>query len=1148
MKKRRFTGILSLLCLAVAVALFGYSLTSYSVGRFYASALRKCEKQLLEKQQIANIAAERLCTQSPLVVDDCAVSAFYFINGQLRSWTVGDAAITESELLALDTLPAFVQLGHSWYVTQAHERDSVRTVTAILIKRGYSYENDFLQTQLAPFLADAGAGDALPAGAGGLNILSTVTGEPLFTLVFEDGNNTSENLFYRWLAIALAIAGLFLAQHYFATPWACITAIAFLGMLRGGIMLGKTHLYNNSFALFRPSLYSDSWFIPSLGSFFLHALFLFFMGVMLLRQYRKSKAFTVGNPSWATVAGWIAIAGLGCFIHYGWRSLIIHSTIPLHLSQLDRLTASTFIAYGVTALLFATLFLLLYLVLHCLLAKKYPFKPRSYLLVFIFAAVLYTLITLDIYERRKESLQIGAWADKLATEHDPAAEFFLNKMAAGLAADKTLTNYIEQQAPADVVHNYILQRYFQGYMQHYDLQLTICPHDAALQIEGEEGEIGCREFFTKEIEKYGVRLDTVFYYLANDNGRNSYLGQLHYLAGKSNETDIFLEIDSKLLSGGEGYPELLLDKHGAVRTQLPAGYSYAKYAGNRLVATAGAVRYPYKQPAEFSWKTKVITNGQAHFFFHPDACSTVVISRAVHTFRDRLMLFSYLFFAFAFSLALLLAAAGVPLNWRVAENTFRRKIAILLIASLGLSILCTAIGTVLYNLHRFHENAMAQMNDKMQTVLTQLGYLLHSAPTIYDANLWALDGELVQLSNSMQVDINVYDLGGRLVTTSRPEVFEKQLQSLRMHRAAFEALSAGKTLYFIHKEQIGDLPFYSVYAAYYNLHGQATAYVNIPYFSKRMQDIRAASAIITAIINVYILALIVAILLGTALTNRLLRPLQIVRRHMQALDVTKKMEHIIYPEKDELGDLIRAYNQMLDALEESARKLAQSERESAWREMARQIAHEIKNPLTPMRLSIQHLVRLKKENAPVWQARFDALSAALLEQIDTLAKTASEFSNFAKTPGAKPEEVSLNALLDGLYPLFSGYEKIRFEWRVKAQKATVTGHADQLSRVLVNLLTNAVQAVQALPDGRITVTLSEQGGGYAITVEDNGTGVDERLQGRLFTPNFTTKGSGSGLGLAISKQIIEQEGGSITYTRSGMGGACFTVFLAKGKG
>jgi C4-dicarboxylate-specific signal transduction histidine kinase len=134
-------------------------------------------------------------------------------------------------------------------------------------------------------------------------------------------------------------------------------------------------------------------------------------------------------------------------------------------------------------------------------------------------------------------------------------------------------------------------------------------------------------------------------------------------------------------------------------------------------------------------------------------------------------------------------------------------------------------------------------------------------------------------------------------------------------------------------------------------------------------------------------------------------------------------------------------------------------------------------------------------------------------------------------------------LLDDLKPLFAGYENIRFEWQATVDNAVVSGHADQLLRVLVNLLTNAVQAVQARPDGHIAVTLSTQGEHYVIRVEDNGEGVAERLQGQLFTPNFTTKGSGSGLGLAISKKIIEHEGGNITYTSSSLGGACFNVEL-----
>jgi signal transduction histidine kinase len=1063
----------------------------------------------------------------------------------LQSWTTRDIAVPEEALLAIDTVPAFVRLGHSWYVAQARDRDSARLVTAVLIKRGYSYENDFLHPRLSPFLAAAGAKDVVPASGESPHTLFTDAGKPLFTLVFDYGSNTPGNLLCRWLAMALLVAGLFAAQHYFSKNWTCTLAIVLLGALRYGIWLGKAGLYSSHFTLFFPSLYADSLFIPSLGSLLLHALFLFFMAVMVVRQYKKSAAFTAGNPRWATIAGIIAIAATGGFIHYAWRSLIINATIPLQLSQLDLLTGFTFIAYGVLVLLFATLFLWLYICARHFCVTRYKLKMQGYLLGFIFAASLYTLITLGVYGHQKENLQIRAWAGKLALEHDPAAELCLHEMAAAIADDQAFEQGVQQQAPADSLHQYLLQRYFQGYMQHYDLQLTICPYGAKLRIDGSPEEINCRAFFAQEIEKYGTPLNAVFYHLANDNGRNSYLGRLPYLDPQGMETDVFLEIDSKLLSGGEGYPELLQDKNGAGRTRIPAGYSYAKYAGNHLVAKGGSFPYLYGQPAEFTAGEKIMEDGYTHFLFYPHARCTVVISRAAHTPWGFLILLSYLFFVFGAGLAVFTTAAGIPYHWRVSKNTFRRKIAMLLIVSFIISILCTAVGTVFYNIHRFRETAMAQMSDKMQTVLTQLDYLLSNADTIYDTSLWALDRALVQCSNSMMIDVNIYDENGQLVTSSRPEVFEKQLQSERINRSAFEVLAGGKTLHFVHKERIGNLSFYSVYATYHNVRGNAIAYVNIPYFSKRMQDIRAASAIITAIINVYILALVAALLLGTALANRLLRPLQIVRHKMQALDVTKKMEYIAYHKKDELGDLVRAYNQMLDALEESARKLAQSERESAWREMARQIAHEIKNPLTPMRLSIQHLVRLKKEQSPAWQSRFDELAAALLEQIDTLAKTASEFSNFAKVPTGKPEKVSLNALLDELKPLFTGYETIRFEWHEEAGNACVNGHADQLSRVLVNLLTNAVQAVQHKPDGKIAITLSEQDDRYFLRVEDNGDGVKAHLQSQLFTPDFTTKNSGSGLGLAISKKIMEQEGGSIAYAASPLGGACFTVSLPK---
>ena len=198
-----------------------------------------------------------------------------------------------------------------------------------------------------------------------------------------------------------------------------------------------------------------------------------------------------------------------------------------------------------------------------------------------------------------------------------------------------------------------------------------------------------------------------------------------------------------------------------------------------------------------------------------------------------------------------------------------------------------------------------------------------------------------------------------------------------------------------------------------------------------------------------------------------------------------------------------------------------------------------------MRLSLQHLIRLKKDNHSGWAARFDEVSQTLLEQIDTLTKTASEFSSFAKTSKSAPSIVDLKTILQEQQPLFDNYSNIHYTARIEVESAPIKAHHEQISRVLMNVLINAVQALEESERGIISATLREGDAHYCITIEDNGKGIDAEMETKLFAPNFTTKKSGSGLGLSICRNILEDYGGSISYSRSPLGGACFTMCLPK---
>ena len=294
--------------------------------------------------------------------------------------------------------------------------------------------------------------------------------------------------------------------------------------------------------------------------------------------------------------------------------------------------------------------------------------------------------------------------------------------------------------------------------------------------------------------------------------------------------------------------------------------------------------------------------------------------------------------------------------------------------------------------------------------------------------------------------------------------------------------------------------------------------------------------------------------------NSLFAPLVEMGKKMNKADI-HNLEYIIYKREDEISSLVDAYNRMVKDLSESTKQLAQAERDKAWSQMARQVAHEIKNPLTPIKLQIQRLIRLKQNGNPAWEQRFDEVSAVVLEHIDILTETANEFSTFAKLYSEDPVMIDLDKVIKDQIMIFDNRESVSISY-LGMENALVMAPKPQLIRVFVNLITNAVQAVEMLQKetaesgnephaGRVVISLrnSTRDGYYDIVFDDNGSGVKEENLAKLFTPNFTTKSSGTGLGLAICRNIIEKCEGEIRYQKSfALGGASFIVTIPKYQG
>jgi nitrogen fixation/metabolism regulation signal transduction histidine kinase len=299
---------------------------------------------------------------------------------------------------------------------------------------------------------------------------------------------------------------------------------------------------------------------------------------------------------------------------------------------------------------------------------------------------------------------------------------------------------------------------------------------------------------------------------------------------------------------------------------------------------------------------------------------------------------------------------------------------------------------------------------------------------------------------------------------------------------------------------------------------------------------------LVAFINIYVILIAFSIFIALVISNYITKPLQLIKDKISQLKLGRTNEKIEWSKNDEIGSLVLEYNRMVDELSNSAVLLAKSERESAWREMAKQIAHEIKNPLTPMKLSVQYLQKAWDEKTPDWDERLKRFTQTIVEQIESLSIIASEFSDFAKMPKSKFAKTEIVEVIKNSIGLFKNATPINIALNY-SENQYVLADREQLLRVFNNLIKNAIQAVADPSKGFIEITVEQDVELVIITFKDNGKGIPREQREKVFYPNFTTKSGGMGLGLAMVKNIVQNAGGEITFESEENVGTTFIVAL-----
>jgi two-component system nitrogen regulation sensor histidine kinase NtrY len=1116
------------------------------------------------------------------------ISVFYYVDNVLSYWS--DHSIPLPDLWRARLNRPFLSLRNADYVSVIKPVKGGRLVGLIEIRTHFTTQNKFLENGFQRDIKLDRGVEIDFFETDGTEPVYNEDGVYLFSLNFSEAEPASKGL--RILAFSSLLLSLILLYAGFCSILSFVSArmkYLLIGVISILIIGSTLAVLKYSFPsmltgtdLFQPELFASKMY-PSLGALLVCTVSLLALGGL---YYLYLNLEGIRSTAWkrgVAVLLFLISAILLLAIQQLISSLVLDSNISFEAHRVTTFTGNTMVGLAIVIMwfvllglfmdkaivmlsgrlyrpvLYGTVSLSLVMLVASLLPgahaswstwltillllgghlymrfhhkEKIPFSRFIFLLLFISL-----FMTLHFQENNQIDLERQREVElvKHSSEHDPVAEMLFSEMSMAIRNDSVFAQFLNQPyIPIDPVVTRLSRIYLSGYWSKYDLVVTVCRPGDNVTLPPPDDEYPCYAFFDEMILQYGIEIpESDFYFLDNLNGRISYLGSIPYYQAES-EHRVYIELDSKILSEELGYPELLLDDNYTSFTS--SKFSFARYNGGKLFTQDG--EFPYRRTCdhytsrEETFET-ITLEGYDHSIYNVDDQNTIIVGSPTITLVDMLISFSYIFALNFLLLALFyllftVRILGPSLNW-----SFKNRIQYSLVGILFLTFLLICSGTIYFIIQQYRAKHNDNLRNTMRSVYIEL---IHKLEFEEDLENWSsdtyynLDELLVKFSNVFYTDINLYSQEGILLATSRSEIFDRQLLSQHMNRLVYENLTRLNASEFIHNEHIGKMQYISAYVPLLNSENEFLAFLNLPYFTQSGALTRDVTNLVVAVINIYMILMLVILLVSVLLADRITQPLRMIQNRIAQVSLNKKNEMIQYERSDEIRGLVEEYNYMVQELERSAGLLAQSERESAWREMAKQIAHEIKNPLTPMKLNVQHLQRTNVEGRTDPEM-VERISATLIEQIDSLSAIAREFSDFAKMPSARNSRINLVTKLKNLQHLFETDEDASIVIDLgEHKKIMIYADKEQLMRVFINLVKNGLQSIPDGRKGKIHIGL-EVDSDLLVKVRftDNGKGIPEEIRDKLFRPNFTTKSAGMGMGLAISHNVIRSFGGRIWY-------------------
>lgn len=1198
-------GLVAALFLMIAASV-GFHLQSGSVNDSVERAQNNFtlkEKRVTETMNWLNnqLSQSRLDFNESLLsesdyLDKEEITLLAYRNDSLKFWTSNLAPVDQS-LRELNDSEGMLHLRNGWYYYQLRQNKNLKLFGLLLISKEYDVQNSYFKNGFVTWLNLSEDCKLNAKGKLEHPVLST-NKKILFGI---DKNENSLNGKSTLPAVLFFIGLLIFA--FTLIRYGYRNQINLKQLLAGSIVLialrslmvyfeFPSYLYASP--LYDVGVYgiTDSFFNRFLGDIIINVVLFFIWSVIFIRHFHPT--IQSAGIKWAGLSIYlIVLVLLSLQLNSTVKNLIFNSTIPLDFSGIFNLSPLSFLCLAIVFINGFTIMLLiekmikllfennkkeglialiLSLLLHSLIflfvirnsfsAVEWFWLP---ILIFIsiafrkynytesilsagFRVLAFAIITAWIfgeYTTTSEKQSLNHLSEKLSDRQDAFLESEFLKVASKIKKDSSLHKAVRRlPLQNNETERLLRQLYFTRYFEKYTVELSVFDSLCMPYLKNTDYNLNNHDYFDEQIKTGEPTICEDLYFIPDYKKNSRYIGKIDLRNGATGGKpaySLYVQLEPKQFTNGGSFSELLLDEPQQKQSRYKQ-FSYAIYKNGVLSSAYGNYIYPHHFGKEVLEQN---TKEYSHSLTVPDKETQLVLSYKNKGFNYYFTANSYYFLFYSLIGIVLFAFYYVLSNKENEFFTLNRRIQLFVVGFLFLALGAVGIFTVDLVIKKSEDEQSRALIEKAAQLQNELNSVLFYNKSI-DLNSKPFTESVLQkyaaLFNS---DISLYNKNGLLFASSRPQLFNSGLSSGLMSPKAILHFKENKSHYFITRDRTGSLNYLSLYTALYDANRKLTGYMNLPYFSRQKDVEEGVSDYITTLINIYVVLFLVSLFAGLIVSAYVTKPLRILQEQLAKISFGKKNEAISWQSNDEIGRLVNEYNKMLLKLEESASLLAKSEREGAWQEMAKQVAHEIKNPLTPMKLNLQYLQKIVNDGGIDFSERFKKMSDSIIEQIDTLAHIANEFSNFAKLPKANLEQVNLTESIRSTIELFKNNHGVQIDFINTSESVKVLADKNQCLRVFNNLIKNAVQSIPDGREGRIEISIEESGESVLVKIKDNGMGIADDLKNKIFTPNFTTKSTGTGLGLAMVKNIMVSFSGDISFESVVNEGTTFTLKFKK---